>query len=297
MMKYKLASTEWTSKTTENYRIHLEGYTFDIWGERPIDSFQPQEIRDLIMISMKDKTDAHKKNVLKFIRAGFAFASDRGYIRGSPVPTIKLKPSEKLTTVLTAPEMGILLNRAKELEHPWYEVWVCACYLGMRSGELYALRWDKVDFERNQIRVDQAYNSEDGFKGTKSNEDRWVKIAPGLLPILLEMKLKANGDPFVLPRFPQWEKGEQARILRDFILGIGLPRIRFHDLRAFWATLLLNNGVEPIKVMKLGGWKDMASFQLYIRFSAVDLADTVDKLILHNPSREVAEVVSLDSRR
>ena len=297
MMKYKLESTEWTAKTTENYRIHLEAYTYSKWGDRFIDTFNPHEIRDLIMIEMKERTDIHKRNVLKFIRSVLTFAEEHGYIKGNPVPNIKFKPREKLTTVLTAPEMGKLLNRAKELDHPWYGVWACACYLGMRSGELYALEWNKVDFERNQIRVDQAWNNKDLFKSTKSGQDRWVKIAPGLLPVLQELKLKSNGDVHVLPRFPEWEKGEQARVLRDFLRGINLPRVRFHDLRASWATLLLNQGVEPIKVMKLGGWQDMKTMERYIRLSAIDLEGAVDGLVLHNNSREEAEVISLEGRR
>ena len=36
-----------------------------------------------------------------------------------------------------------------------------------------------------------------------------------------------------------------------------ITKIRFHDLRATWAILLLRKGVESIKVMLMGGWRDI----------------------------------------
>ena len=47
--------------------------------------------------------------------------------------------------------------------------------------------------------------------------------------------------------------------------------MRFHDLRATFATMLLIKGVEPIKVMVLGGWKDMKTMQIYMRTAGVEV--------------------------
>jgi hypothetical protein len=73
-------------------------------------------------------------------------------------------------------------------------------------------------------------------------------------------------------------------------MGLGLPPVRFHDLRA---TLLLSKGVEPIRVMKAGGWKDLKTMMVYVRKSGVDIRGMSDCLNLHNPSRQEAEVISL----
>lgn len=87
----------------------------------------------------------------------------------------------------------------------------------------------------------------------------------------------------MLPRIDKWDKGEQARELRLFLMGLGLPRIRFHDLRATWATIMLSKGVEPIKVMVMGGWKDLKTMQFYIRKAGVNICGIYDELKLHNP--------------
>ena len=90
-----------------------------------------------------------------------------------------------------------------------------------------------------------------------------VEIALPLLPLLKELKLRSADSHFVLPRINQWDEGYQASALRTFLLGLGLPVVRFHDLRATWATVMLGKGVEPAKVMIIvfhspGGFSEIA---------------------------------------
>lgn len=100
--------------------------------------------------------------------------------------------------------------------------------------------------------------------------------------LLKELKVRNENPPFVLPRIDRWDKGEQARELRMFLEGVGLPRIRFHDLRASWATIMLTKGVAPIKVMAMGGWRDLKTMQCYIRKAGVDISGIADCLDLHS---------------
>ena len=48
------------------------------------------------------------------------------------------------------------------------------------------------------------------------------------------------------------KKKGKARELRIFLDDLGLPKIRFHDLRATWAIIMLSIGIAPIKVMIMG---------------------------------------------
>ncbi|MBK9322207.1 MAG: tyrosine-type recombinase/integrase [Bdellovibrionaceae bacterium] len=83
---------------------------------------------------------------------------------------------------------------------------------------------------------------------------------------------------FVLPRIYRWDQGEQARVLRLFLKSVGLPEIRFHDLRASWATLLLSRGVAPSKVMSMGGWSDMKTMMIYMRKAGIDIKGSTSVL-------------------
>ena len=83
---------------------------------------------------------------------------------------------------------------------------------------------------------------------------------------------------WVLPRLEEWDRGEQAKPLRAFLSEIGLPSVKFHTLRACFATQLLADGVETAKVMKIGGWKDLKTMQIYMRLAGVDERGATDGL-------------------
>lgn len=85
-------------------------------------------------------------------------------------------------------------------------------------------------------------------------------------------------DDFLLPRFWQWEKGFQAQIIRGFCVAKGLPSVRFHTLRACFATQLISTGVPVTVVMKICGWKDMKMMQRYIWLAGIDEAGATEVL-------------------
>jgi integrase len=241
-------------------------------------------INEVINEGMLGKSQSYKRNVLKFIKLTFQYAVDQGYLALNPTPRMKFKVGDKIKRVLTSNQAAKLLNSAK-FDSDWYPHWAMALYTGMRSGELYALTWDKVNFESRQIRVDCSWNSKDGFKSTKSGDERIVEIAPSLLQVLKELKLElGSSSTFVLPRMRAWDKGDQARELKKYLIGISVPPVRFHDLRATWATIMLSQGIPPIKVMKMGGWKDLKTMQIYMRMAGIDIQGVTDNLCLHNPA-------------
>lgn len=273
-------------KTVDTYRLCLEAHTVAVWGDKLVDEITSLDIRELIRLRAADRSPSHQKNILKYIRGAFSFAVEKGLIKSNPTPAMKFKIGDKLKTVLTLEQVNIFLTQAKIMESEWYPIWAMALYTGMRNGELYALTWDKVNLEQCRILFDSSWNKDDGFKDTKTGDDRIVEIAPELLVILKELKLKSFDSALVLPRIDKWDSGEQARELRMFLQGLGLPRIRFHDLRATWATIMLSLGVLPLKVQIMAGWKDLKTMQFYIRKAGVDLTGICDSLHLHNPSVE-----------
>ena len=281
-----------TKRTVETYWLCLKAHTFEDWGCRLIDTITTQEIRELIQRRVGHRSPSHQKNLLKFIRGAFKYAFECDYIKRNPVPEMKFRIGDKIKKVLTEAQVKIFLEKAKEYNSEWYPVYCTAVYTGMRSGELYALAWDHVNFDTRQILVNCSWNNVDGFKETKSGHDRIVEIAPNLLQVLRELKMENSDSPFVLPRIDKWKKGEQARELRLFLMGLGLPMIRFHDLRATHVTIMLSRGVEYPKVMKSCGFMDMKTMMIYLRKAGVDIKGSTDNLDLHNPKKELAAVIA-----
>jgi integrase len=279
----------------ENYLICLRAHTLPDWENKFVTDITGSEIRELIKLKVGQRSPQHQKSVLKYIRKIFQFAFERGAILQNPTPLMKFRGGEKIHKVLTESEVRFFLESAKRLNHEWYYHWALALYTGMRNGELFALTWDKVSFETRQIKVDTSWNNKVGFKSTKSGDDRIVEISPTLLLMLKELRLAQSDSGFVLSRNDKWEKGEQARELRLFLAGLGLSQIRFHDLRATWATLLLSKGIVPIKVMAMGGWKDLKTLMIYVRKAGVDIKGSTDCLDLHNPAMHNGQILEFSS--
>lgn len=282
-----------TNKTVDDYGTVLRAHTLEAWGDRGVDEISTQEIRELLQSRLGKNKASHQKYVLKGIRAVFNFSVESAWIVRNPAPHLKFKQGDKIKPVLTEEQARSLLFRAQEQGWEWYFHYAVALYTGMRNGELYALQWDKVDLDKRTILVNLSWNSKDDFKCTKSGDDRMVEIAPGLIPVLQELKARSCGSQFVLPRINRWESGEQSRILGMFLKSNGLPVIRFHDLRATWATMLLSKGVEHIKVMKMGGWKDIETMLIYARKAGVDIRGSTDCLNLHGPDNQPGKVLRL----
>lgn len=105
-----------------------------------------------------------------------------------------------------------------------------------------------------------------------------------------------NSDPnskYVLPRLTGWTGGSAGKILRMFLERIGIEKhVTLHTLRACFATHLLATGAEPMKVMRMGGWSDLKTFQIDIRMAGVDVKGVSDALDVL-PTASIKNVLSL----
>jgi integrase len=256
--------------TLINYESTLKAHTFKRWEKRHINEISTSEIRDLVLEGMGNYSESHKKSMLKHIRAVFRYALDSDIINRDPTPKISFKVGEKIKLVLNEREVKILLKEARHRDNRWFPIWTLACFTGLRNGELFALKWSNVDLKKRVMLIDSSWTKENGYKETKSGDDRIVELAQSLMPVMEDLYNKKT-DEFVLPRVQGWKTGEQAKYLKLFLKEVGLPLIRFHDLRASWATIMLSKGVEPIKVMSMGGWKDLKTMQIYIRKSGINI--------------------------
>jgi integrase len=197
--------------------------------------------------------------------------------RGAKVP----KMESQKPTALTKKEIRFFLEKAQQMGHPYYHLWAVALNTGCRSGELVALQWTDVDLDRMRLSISKSYSSRLGrVKSTKTGEAREVPINPQLERLLKELRSLAGSSPYVLPRIPSWLRGEAARITRDFCRMIGLREVNFHAMRACFAIQCLETGNGMVTAMKLGGWKDVKSFQHYVRMTGADIEGETDGLDL-----------------
>lgn len=276
--------------TVDDYYRMLLRYTSD-WLKRTPGEITRGDARKVIQDLIKaDKSKSFILKVKNTINLVFQWGVDNRYIKDvfiSPVQGIKIdKREEKFPEILNLIEIRKFLYEARRQDHEWYPIWAMALLTGMRSGELFALEWNDVDFENKILRVTKSFNKRTNeVKSTKAGYWRNVPISDELNNLLIKLKDLTGFEKTVLPRLKLWERGGQSKALRQFLVATGLPSVKFHTLRACFATQLLTDGIDMTKVMKIGGWKDIKTMQIYLRLAGVDERGATDGLRLL-PSEE-----------
>lgn len=292
-------STKISSTTREDYLSALRKYTTR-WNKRPLEEIRRPDVIQIIK-EMEDagRSKARIQCVLIAINGIFKWAVDCRIAKGvelSPAKGLMLKREEKhKPEILTLTEIKKLLDFSRLIDHLWYPVWATALLTGMRSGELHELEWRDIDFDSRLITVSRSWNARRRvIKETKAGYWRDVPINDDLMGLLKELKLKNGGKGgYVLPRISNWTRGKTSAVLRTFCKGSNLPSIKFHTLRACFATQLLRNNVAPAVVMKVCGWKDLKTMQFYIRLAGIEIEEATMSLQFLSPRETMAKVVKL----
>ncbi|MCK6596761.1 MAG: site-specific integrase [Bdellovibrionaceae bacterium] len=264
------------------------------FDEKELRSISKLDIHELIHEKVVgEKVTPHtRKYVLKLVKRTLQMAVDHGKLDKNNALGLQVKVPETDQKVLTNSEVEKLLQFAHSTNHHFYPVWLVALFTGMRSGELYALKWTEVDFETKSIHVIQSWNSKNGFTPTKNQKNRVVPISEDLINFLKEQRLRATNE-FVLPRLNEWERGDAAHVLGQVCIALGITKIRFHDLRATFITNLLSRGESLARVMAIVGHADIETTNVYLRKAGIELAGGTDKLGYSVPQANSGKILRL----
>ena len=203
-------------------------------------------------------------------------------------------------SILTAEQSARLLQGIAHTTVYWPTL--LALGLGLRRGEVLAVRWRSVDFARGTLSVTGSLEQIGHvlrFKPTKSGKPRSVTMPQFVIDelrlrkreqaeTLLALGVRQTGDTLVCcrqdgePLQPQLLTREFQR-LRDRLTD--LPKVRFHDLRHSHAVQLLEEGVHIKSVQE--------------RFGHATAAFTLDRYgqATKTMQQEAAELIDAAFRR
>ena len=290
----KLMKLTLKQSTVFGYHTQLRKWTYHRWGKKEIHTITKADVYNLVFEEVESKVSPHtRKTILKQVRRVFQMAVEEGILDRNPCLGIQVKVPEVEQKVLSNDEVGVFLREARVTNHRFYPVWTVALMTGMRSGELFALKWSDIDLEARIISVSRQWTSKNGFGPTKTQRNRVVPISDDLLKFLKELKLKKEKNKFVLPQLKEWENGEQAKVTRDFCETIGVTSVKFHDLRATFITNLLSRGVSLARVMSIVGHRELKTTNGYLRKAGVEVKGATNELGYRIPEIKPAQVLSL----
>jgi integrase len=140
---------------------------------------------------------------------------------------------------------------------------------GARQGELLGLKWSDLDMTENQLHIQRTFQKGRFFVTKTRTSNRWVDIGPTTMSVLKKWELACppNEHDLIFPNEEGHPINYSNVVNRHFLPALrvaGLPKIRFHDLRHAYASLLLSHG-ENIKYIQtqLGHSSPMVTLNVY----------------------------------
>ena len=133
-----------------------------------------------------------------------------------------------------------------------------AVFTGCRAGEILGAAWNHIDWESGGFRVRRAYR-EGHFQELKTRTSYRSIALPGfLLKELRVWRLACPKSPhdLIFPNLdgrPMSYWNLMARGFHPALKRAGIRRIRFHDLRHTFASLMISNGEDIVRVSRLMG--------------------------------------------
>jgi integrase len=167
--------------------------------------------------------------------------------RGSQGETDK-----QLIGVLTPEEINSLLEATES--HKYRTLFRLAIMSGARQGEVLGLKWSDVDWENNQIHIQRTYNNQAWYKTKTKTSNRKIDLGPSMMAELKKWKLACppNKLNLIFPNQvgrPINHNNLVSRYFKPALKKAELGKVRFHDLRHTYASLLIQQG-ENIKYIQ-----------------------------------------------
>jgi integrase len=183
--------------------------------------------------------------VLMLLKEMLKHAIQWGYLDTNPAQYAERPRCENPEMeVLTPEEIRRLLAHAEE---PVRTLLLCAVLTGMRRGELLGLKWEDIDLEGHRLFVRRALWRGKFVTPKSRRSRRTIDVAPTLRDALARLPSRFRGD-LVFCSEACTALDPDNLMHRDFPRALrraGVRRIRFHDLRHTYTSLLIAQGAHP----------------------------------------------------
>ncbi len=271
--------------TQRNYQHLIRRHLFPVFGDQSLCDIKRQHIQRFVMEKMVHqryswKTSLHLRNLVSKI---FATAVDWDYVPANPASGVKL-PSRPLRQPLRFLTIGEVTRLLEALKEPERTLVLAAVLTGMRIGELLALRWRNVDFERRVIRVREAVY--EGHNSTPKTQGgiRDIPVGPALEQALRRhcTRSRTSEHSLVFPsrNGTHLRPGNlHKRYLHPACAKAELRRFSWHDFRRTHATLLSDMG-EPLKTAQaqLGHASLSTTAEIYVQAVPASQRAAIERL-------------------
>lgn len=268
-------------ETRASYEMHIRIHLKPALGKLRLNKLTTHQIQHLYnsLITERGLSPKTVKNVHGALHGALEQAKINGYLRINPSEgtTLPKKEREELR-IMDANDVSVFLRAIQGDE---YELTLfVALFTGLRQGELLGLTWDCVDFEKGTLLINKQHNRAKGekefhFSPLKNSRPRSLTPASAVMDALREQQRRQQ--EWAELAGSAWENRENlvfttqlGRYINNktlwmnfkrIVSGLGMPELRFHDLRHTFSINSLQAG-DDIKTVQENLGHATAAFTL-----------------------------------
>lgn len=217
------------------------------------------------------------------------FAVKEGYCNPLSTPILKPTPNSNSPNALSNKEYTILTEYIKKNTDNTKLGIMLSLYAGLRIGEVCALKWNDVDFEKSIIHISSTVSRiKDRNEKSKliidtpktKSSDRFIPVPRFLMGYLERFYDKrksefviSNNDKFVNPRLLEYH-------FHKALKEANINQTNFHALRHTFATKCIEVGMDVKSLSEILGHANSAiTLKIYVHSSMEQKRLQMEKLI------------------
>lgn len=265
-LEYKKGRCRITS--WEMFESYLKNHFVDI-DELKINRITTANIESFITARQSKMALASLRKILVTLNQVMKYAVRHRMIDYNPLMDAERPKAtgkaEESRAILTPKQIRGLIEA--EPDQKYKTLFLTAIMTGARQGEILGLKWSDVNFAKKQINISRTFNHGRFFEPKTRQSMRKIDLAPMLVKALAAWKLRSGGKDDDLVFYCLCNDNEKLQdqdseirmpmnysnmVQRHFLKALKkaeIPRIRFHDLRHTFASLLIEQG-ENIKYIQ-----------------------------------------------
>jgi integrase len=283
------------SMTMATYRSLFKTHVVPHIGDHLLARVGAEDVEQM-MVAMQRKGKGAKlrQNTLTLTGQIFRFGRRKGWCRANPCDDVDRPQVEESLEIrfLQIDEVEALL-RAVPLHDPLgpteQVLYLTAALVGLRQGELFALRWRDVDWAAGRIRVRQNYvrghwqtpKTRRGFRSPPM-----VDRVAGELERHFQQSAYQHDDDLVFCHPHSGRVLDNSYIDRRYKKALkkaGVREVRFHDLRHTFGTRMAAGGVPERTLQEWMGIRDSKTMQIYADYAPSEHEGEMAERALRGP--------------
>ncbi len=237
--------------TLVTYRLQIKFFleNLDV-SNNYITKISVDDINEFINLKTSMFQGIFKRRIVEFLKYIFTYAKKNKLTEHNIFDEISLpyaKPMPK--NIWSETDIKNYLPILKNFKY--YDMVFLVLETGLRRGEVCALTWDCVDFDKGIININKSYTIHGDFAGISTPKTNSSIRQIALLDEskkLLKKRYKTKISRYVFPSENNINIPVNpicvSNSFRRFLYRNDIKHIRFHDLRHIHATLLLNKNIN-----------------------------------------------------